>query len=317
MSHLTDLELRRHLARVNDGVVLTTRPSLHLAALQLLPDGVPVVGQDHGHFGNRFAHPGLTAVLDHAVPRLDAFVVLTAADAEDYRTRFPDVSSRIHQVPNALPWPVPETPAPLRTKVVVSIGRLDANKGHDRLVRAFAPVAAQHPDWRLHIYGAGPEDHALEALVGDLGLTGQVELRGYTADPRAVLADASVYALTSRSESFSMSLIEAMSMGVPPVAMDCPRGPREIVDDGVNGALVPDGDEVALTDALLRLIEDETLRRALGVRAHHDAQRWSMAQVGRSWERLLAGLTDANPVIVDPQHCSAERDRSRTRSGPH
>jgi glycosyltransferase involved in cell wall biosynthesis len=96
-----------------------------------------------------------------------------------------------------------------------------------------------------------------------------------------------VYALASHSESFSMSLIEAMSMGLPPVAMDCPRGPREIVDDGVNGFLVPDGDEEAFTAALLRLVEDEELRRALGARAHRDAHRWSMDSVGRAWERLL------------------------------
>ena len=306
MSHLTDLQLRRHLSQVTDGVVLSTRPSLHLAALQFLPPDVPVVGQDHGHFDNRFAQPGLTSVLDHAVPRLAAFAVLTEADAADYRARFPDTADRIRKIPNALSWPVPEEPASLRAPVVVTAGRLDANKGHDRLVRAFAPVAARHPDWQLHIYGAGPQDRALDAQVAELGLTDRILLKGYTLDLRSVLAEASVYALTSRSESFSMSLIEAMSVGVPPVAMDCPRGPREIVEDGVNGRLVPDGDEAAFTEALLGLVEDEALRRSLGARAHRDAHRWSMTEVGEQWEQLFASLGS-----------STRRDRRRARGGGH
>jgi glycosyltransferase involved in cell wall biosynthesis len=292
MNRLTDLLLRRHLATVTDGAIISTRPSLHLAALQLAPrhDAV-VVGQDHGHFDARFDNPRLAAVLDRAVPRLDAFAVLTEADAADYRARYPGAAARIRHLPNALPWPVPDAPAPLDAKVVVTAGRLDANKGHARMIRALAPVAERHPDWQLHIYGAGSEDRAIEALVDELGLSDQVRLMGYTLDLRRVLARASVYALASHSESFSMSLIEAMSVGLPPVAMDCPRGPREIVDDGVNGFLVPDGDGEAFTAALLRLVEDEELRRSLGARAHHDAHRWSRESVGQAWERLLAEST--------------------------
>ena len=288
MNRLTDLQLRRHFAGVTDGVILSTRPSLHLAALQLgPPDTVAVVGQDHGHFEARFASPRLAAVMDWAVPRLDALAVLTEADATDYRTRFTGAATPIRHLPNALPWPVADQPAPLRAKVVVTAGRLDANKGHHRMIRAFAPMAARHPDWQLHIYGAGAEDHALEDQISGLGLAEQVKLTGYTLDLRSVLGAASVYALTSHSESFSMSLIEAMSVGLPPVAMDCPRGPREIIDDGVNGVLVPDSDEAGFTRALLRLIEDEEYRRTLGARAHTDARAYAADTIVRQWEALF------------------------------
>lgn len=303
MSHLTDLQLRRHLSGITEGVVLSTRPSLHVAALALLPPGIPVVGQDHGHFDNRFANARLREILDHAVPRLDGFAVLTQADAGDYRARYPQAADSIHHVPNALPWPVAAMPAPLRDPVVVTAGRLDAAKGHARMIRAFAPVAAAHADWQLHVHGAGPEDRALEAQVEALGLTDQVRLMGYTLDLRRVLADASVYALTSHTESFSMSLIEAMSVGLPTVAMDCPRGPREIVADGETGYLVPDGDEEGFTAALLRLVEDTDLRRRLGAAALAASHRWSTAAVGQTWERLLsaadrrAGATRRTSVV--------------------
>jgi glycosyltransferase involved in cell wall biosynthesis len=158
------------------------------------------------------------------------------------------------------------------------------------MVRAFAPVAAAHPEWQLHVYGAGPEDRALEAQVEELGLTGQVRLCGYSLDLRSVLASASVYALTSHTESFSMSLIEAMSVGLPTVAMDCPRGPREIVRDGETGYLVPDADEDAFTAALLRLVEDAELRRRLGAGALARSHLWSMDAVGARWTELFARL---------------------------
>jgi glycosyltransferase involved in cell wall biosynthesis len=102
-----------------------------------------------------------------------------------------------------------------------------------------------------------------------------------------VLASASVYALTSHTESFSMSLIEAMSVGLPTVAMDCPRGPREIVSDGETGYLVPDGDEAGFTAALLRLVEDAALRRRLGAAALARSHLWSMDAVGERWVELF------------------------------
>jgi glycosyltransferase involved in cell wall biosynthesis len=197
----------------------------------------------------------------------------------------------IRFVPNALSWQVPAEPARLEAKVVVTVGRLDEGKGHDRMVRAYAGVAARHPDWQLHIYGAGPARPALQALVTELGLEEQVRLLGYARDVRAALAQASIFALTSHAEGFSMVLTEAMSVGVPPVAMDCPRGPREIIRDGANGRLVPDGDGPGFSDALMSLIEDPERRRTMGAQAHEDARAYGMERVGAQWERLFAEVT--------------------------
>ena len=287
MNLLTDVLLWRKLRSLPAGILLTTRPSLHLAAARLAPRRLVVVGQDHSQFEARFGHPRQARVLSYAVPRIDAFAVLTEEDAVDYRRAIPD-AGEIRFIPNALPWHVADEPAPLRSKVVVTAGRLDAGKGHARMIRAYAAVARRHPDWQLHIYGSGSQKRALTKLVHDLGLADQIHLKGYTRDLRSALADASVYALTSHSEGFSMVLIEAMSVGLPPVAMDCPRGPRQIIHDGSNGRLVPDGDEDAFAAALLSLIEDEGERRRLGAQALEDARAYEMDEVGREWEQLFA-----------------------------
>lgn len=115
-------------------------------------------------------------------------------------------------------------------------------------------------------------------------------LPGYADDIEAALRGASLLAMTSRAEGFSMVLIETMSQGVPVVAMDCPRGPGETVDDTKNGLLVRDGDVPAMTDALRLLVEDDERRTAYGARALADAWQYTSDRVGDDWLALLDGV---------------------------
>jgi glycosyltransferase involved in cell wall biosynthesis len=228
-------------------------------------------------------------VLTEAVPRLDAYVVLTHADAEDYRRELPG-RTRVEVIRNALPWAPADAPAPLDSKVLVAAGRLAREKGFGRLLDAFAPVARDHPDWQLHVYGEGGQRAALTERVRRLGLDGQVRLPGYTDDFRGVLAGAAAYAMTSRAEGFPMVLIEALSVGLPVVAMDCPRGPGEIVRDGKNGFLVDDCDVTGFSEALRLLVEDDALRRDCGRQALEDSHRYTADTVLADWLALLDDL---------------------------
>ena len=288
MSLLTDLLLWRKLHGLRAGVLVSTRPSLHLAAVRLAPRRLVTVGQDHLNFPTRFGNAKQAKVLRAVVPRLDAYTVLTHADAEDYRRELPGADMHLAVIRNALSWPAATTPAKLENKVVVAAGRLSAEKGFRRLVHAFAPVARAHPDWQLHIYGHGDQRVALSSLVTELGLDGQVVLQGYTEDLRSVLAEASIYAMSSHSEGFPMVLLEAMSTGLPLVSFDCPRGPGEIIDDDKNGRLVSDGDLPAFTAALRELVEDPELRRRLGARALEDARQYETDTITAAWESLFA-----------------------------
>ena len=298
MSLLTDLLLRRRLSKLRPGILVSTRPSLHLAATRFAPSGVRLVGQDHAPFSVRFGNRRQVEVLHDVVPRLDAYTVLTEGDAADYRRELPACAGRVRQVPNMLPWPVAETPAPLEEKVVVAAGRLVKEKGFRRLVRAFAPVAESNPGWRLRIFGEGPERAELLRLADRLGLSGRVELPGHTADLRTELARGSVFALSSHFEAFGMALVEAMSLGVPAVSFDCPRGPGEIIDHGRNGLLVEDGDLVGFTEALAALVEDPALRHRLGAQALQDAAAYDPAHVLGRWEDLFATLDEPADAVV-------------------
>jgi glycosyltransferase involved in cell wall biosynthesis len=291
LNGLTDHVLRRRLGGLHPGgVLVSTRPSLHLAATTWTAPGVRLVGQDHKNFPTRYSNKRQAAVQRAALPDLDAYVVLTNADAADYRRDLPDMTTRVEVIRNALPWPVPATAAPLDSKVVVAAGRLEKEKGFDRLIDAFATLAPEHPDWRMHLHGEGKREPHLRTRIHLLGLDDQVFLRGHTEDFQQVLASASVFAMTSRAEGFPMVLIEAMSAGVPLVAMDCPRGPGEIVDDGKNGFLVRDGDLPGFAQALRTLVEQDDVRQRCGRQAQQDAQRYEPDAITAEWLALLDSL---------------------------
>jgi glycosyltransferase involved in cell wall biosynthesis len=142
-------------------------------------------------------------------------------------------------------------------------------KAYDRLIKAFAVVADKRPDWRLRLYGGGPEERRLRALVRELDLHNHVYFMGTTPDLAGEFAKASIVANTSRGEDHSMTVLEAMGCGVPVVAFEGARGPTEFVATGYNGVLVPESeaDLHLFAAALLALIDDERRRRSLAAGA--------------------------------------------------
>ena len=280
----TDVALLRALRSMRGGVLVGTRPALNLLAARLAHPSVVVVGQEHLNFG---AHrPRLTADIGRRYRELDALTVLTEADERDYAGLLPDV--RVELIPNPVP-PLDGGVSDGTARLVVAAGRLNTQKGFDLLIRAWAPVARRHPEWRLRIYGSGPEKAALARLIGELGAP--VELHPRTKRLGAAMAEASLFVLSSRFEGFGLVLVEAMGKGLPVVSFDCPRGPSDIIDDDADGLLVPPEDVDALSAALLALIEDPARRARLARAARDKARRYENAVVGPRWDALLAALT--------------------------
>lgn len=223
--------------------------------------------------------------------RAAAIVVQTDAVAGWARSH--NWSCPVRVIPNAVPAK-PE-PAEMSEKAadrrheVVALGRLSPEKGFSAAVAAFARIVKERfPDWRLIVYGEGPEQENLQTQIRAAGMEGRIELAGWVRDPSAVLRHASLLVLPSRYEGFPNVLLEAMAAGVPAVAFDCESGPREIVRHEVDGLLVPPGDIGALGDSLQRLMEDAGLRASMSERAREVTDRFARDRVFRLWDELLA-----------------------------
>ena len=292
MSSYSDHVLAEKIRSITSGVIISTRPSLHVAAVRYGQPGVVLVGQDHLNFIDRSKNRAIMSALTEAVPRLDSYVVLTRDDQADYR-RWAPPGSRVDRIPNGHTTPPAAHGAALEHKVVISAGRFVPRKGFERLVAAWEPIAHEFPDWQMHFYGAGPEEPSIRQAIADHGLTDVVHVKGYSQAFDQVLVDSSVYAMGSTSEGFPMVLVEAMGKGLPIVAFDCPRGPADTIEDGVNGRLVPDGDIAGFTSALRQLIADPALRRTMGAAGLVRARDYEMANIAAQWETLIEALRGA------------------------
>lgn len=156
------------------------------------------------------------------------------------------------------PWLLEDDERPL----VIAVGRLVPVKGFVDLLHAFTRLRKKR-DARLVIIGEGPQRQELEDLRDRLGLEDVVDFHGYMADPLPLVARSDVFVLSSHSEGQGMVLLEAMAAGTPIVATDCPSGPRELLQDGEAGLLVPVGDAEAMANAIDRLLSDDVLRNEL------------------------------------------------------
>ncbi|WP_059012149.1 glycosyltransferase family 4 protein [Streptomyces specialis] len=289
-SELTDERIADTLATLDADVVIGTRPGLNVhLALQGPPNAV-LVGQEHLTLDSH--PPALRNELRRVYSRLDALTTVTNADAEAYRRkmRLPDV--RVTALPNSVPEPV-LPPADTSGRIIVAAGRLVRSKRHELLIRAFAHVAAAHPDWQLRIYGKGDQKDDLRALIDRLGLNNNAFLMGAVTPIEAEWVKGSIACVTSSFEPFGMTIVEAMRCGLPVVSTDCPYGPAEIIRDGEDGRLVPVGDEQALAAALLDLVRDDGLRARMGAAALRNSRRYDPVPVVERAEELFAELLAA------------------------
>ncbi|WP_058046814.1 glycosyltransferase family 4 protein [Streptomyces roseifaciens] len=299
-TRLADLRVAQYLEATDADVVVATRPGLLVHLTRLATDRTFLrIGQEHLIHGGH--HPEVRAAQDAAIPLLDAHTTVSEADAATHREMLPEAGTHIAALPNGVSAADVE-PSDGAAKLVVAAGRLIPVKRYDLLVDAFAKVVAERPDWRLRIYGRGPERAALRARIDELGLAENIALMGPHSPIETEWAKGSIAAVTSDFESFGMTIVEAMHCGVPVVATDCPQGPREIIEDGVDGLLVPPGDADAVAEGLLRLIDDEELRRSMGRAARVSALRYAPARIAERFEEIVRAV---RPELLPPETAAA------------
>lgn len=178
-----------------------------------------------------------------------------------------------------------------RKKTVVCVGRLEKQKNHMLLFKAFAKLVSQYPDYTLHLYGKGSLESELREFVNRIGMKEKVIFEGFEKNVLARIIDAGMFVLSSDYEGISNSLLEAMAIGLPVISTDCPCGGSGMcIQNGVNGYLVPVGDEAALADAMMRIAGDEKTAAGLGREAAKIRDSFSTQKIVGKWIEVLAEL---------------------------
>lgn len=267
--------LRQLLATSDNETVLHSHGYKFTIPLALLPRRCTAVATVHGYTELRLSRKmGLYALLDRcALRRLDGAAFVAAKVASDAGIRLD--GQRYQQIANGIdaalpvlqPLPAPLVAAIQGKQVVLSLGRLSAEKGLDHLLRAFARIQRRYPAALLVVAGEGGLRVELAALAVQLGISEQVYFAGYVAAADSLLAAACLLAQPSLTEGMPMTVLEAMRRGTPVVASAVGSLPELLGAAGKGecaGLLVAAGDEAALAAALSQLLDNEAQAKLLG-----------------------------------------------------
>lgn len=246
-------------------------------------------------FRLQYGRKGLLGAIDRwrtwqderIVRRFDKFVVLTNED-RGYWGKLPNICV----IPNAAMF-VADRYSDVSNKRVIAVGRLDYQKGFDRLIQAWEIVykSGKYNDWRLDIFGQGEWKEMLQGMIDERGLNSSAFINKPTKNIGKEYAESAMLVMSSNYEGFPMVMIEAMACGLPVVAFDFKCGPKDIISDGKNGLIIRNGDIEALAEGMMRLMEDTENRKRMSLNARKIVDTYSEKAVMDKWIGLFNNLT--------------------------
>lgn len=283
------------LCKEKPDVTVSMYPS-ESSFIPFLKDGSRKVLELHynRYFRLQYGRKGLAGLsdryrtwLDRRIAKhFDRFVVLTREDL-GYWGNMPNMSA----IPNAAVLPR-RIEADMSAARVIAVGRLDYQKGFDRLIDVWKTVSDSGvaAGWRLDIFGQGEWKERLQDMIEGYGLADSVSVNPPVKDIGKEYARSSVLVMTSHYEGLPMVMLEAMSAGIPVVSFDCKCGPKDLIRDGENGFLIKDGDITAMADALAGIISDSDLRRRMSACARDVSEEYSQERIMDAWVHLFMSL---------------------------
>jgi glycosyltransferase involved in cell wall biosynthesis len=243
------------------------------------------VKEEHQSIVSKLKSKVLFWLMNYGGSQFDKFVVLTNRNIEEWEL------DNLGVIPNPLPFNTTEK-STLKNKKVLVVGKQGYQKSYDRLLQIWALVNQQFPDWELEVYGKMDSRFGLDKLASELNIKDTVHFYPPTRNIQEKYKEASLYLMTSRFEGFGMVLIEAMVYGVPCVSFDCPHGPADIITNEEDGFLIENGDKEGFANAIIRLIENEDLRKDMGAKAKDNVQRYAPQNIITLWDEVFKDLVN-------------------------
>lgn len=209
-------------------------------------------------------------------------IVLTKKDEKYFQKNLRNINC----IPNFIPY-ISDKTSVLNNRVLISVGRLEEQKGYDILINICSKLLFKYPEWKLKIFGEGNLKEELQFQIEKLNLKNQILLMGTTDKIEQEYLNSDIYIMSSRFEGFGMVLIEAMNMGLPLISFDCPSGPSDIIEDGVNGFLIKNFNKKEIQEKIELLIKNENLRREMSINGKEKIKQFSKEEILNKWRDLL------------------------------
>ena len=182
----------------------------------------------------------------------------------------------------------------VENKRIIAVGRLEYQKGYDRMIKVWNIVHKEHSDWKLDIFGSGPLEDEIRRKIWEYKLQDSIRILKPISGIKKEMINSSCLLLTSYYEGLPMVLIEGLSCGLPLVAFDCKCGPREVIEDGINGFLIPDGNIEEMAGALSKLIIDNKLRKQMALNSKMRVKKFLVHNIMPKWVKLF------NEIMSEP-----------------
>lgn len=192
-------------------------------------------------------------------------------------------------IPNPISF-LPQEKSLLKEKRIICVGSISHNKGYDLLIEAWKRIAKDCPGWNIDIFGKG-DTSTYQKMINEYNLQDSIHFRGTTDHVQKEMLNSSFLILPSRSEGFGMVLIEAMACGLPCISFDCPCGPRDIIEDGKNGILVPPENIYVLAESIKKLIQNKILLEKMGYTVSKSISKYEITSVAKLWQNLFTTLS--------------------------
>ena len=275
----------QYIKNTDSSVIISTRDIFNYWLSGYGRDGVLKIGWEHNHFHENLKYADKVS---NSAKSLDYLVLVSSELQKFYANRLRNSNCMCIYIPNSIDK-LPENSAPLKSKRLVSVGRLSPEKGYLDLLKIFNILVKSKPDWHLDIIGDGVERDKLKKYIEKNELNEKVTLHGFQGKEYIdkILHDSSIYLMTSYTESFGIVLIEAMSHGIPCIAFDSAEGAREIINSGENGYLIKNRNQEAMIMKIKDLINNEEERIRIGKQARKSVKKYTSDIVGEEWITLM------------------------------
>lgn len=213
---------------------------------------------------------------------LDGIITLTEADSMYFNS---NIYKNVRCIYNIKSFESENTSS-LASKNIISVGRLEKEKGFDMLIDAFK-IAREKSDvckkWSINIYGEGSEEKTLLQKIKRYNLEESIRINKFTSNIKDKYIESSIFVMSSRSESFGMVIIEAMNCGLPCISFACKNGPAEIISHGKDGFLVNPNDIDGLANKIVELAENYEMRKQFGKNAINKSNKFSSENILKEW----------------------------------